>query len=61
MPNDYFEPGATLTHADRIPPALDVVSGFGGAASSVETSTGLAAPEVDADPELLSGRFLILQ
>ena len=47
--------------ADWRPPAGDVVSGFGGAASSMEASTEVAAPEVGADPELLLGLFLILQ
>jgi hypothetical protein len=37
------------------------VGGFGGAASSMEVSTELAAPEVDANPELLPDLFFILQ
>lgn len=58
---DYLKPGATLILADWRPSAGDVVGGFGGAASSMEASTELAAPGVDADPELLPGRFLTLQ
>jgi len=58
---DYFELGATLTRADGTPPTGDIVGGFGEAASSIEMSTELVAPEVDADPELLPGRFLVLQ
>jgi hypothetical protein len=58
---DYFEPGTNLTPADWKPPAGDVVDGFGGATSSMETSKELAVAEVDTDPELLPGRFLFLQ